>query len=390
MGFAEIIRSIDWEPWIRSSLSPDPLPLERVIRERRQGPGAFATLISPAAESRLEDLCRLSRSITQQRFGRGIRLFAPLYLSNECINNCGYCGFSRDNPILRTTLTLEEVRQEARSLGAEGFRNLLLVSGEHPRFVSGGYLEDCLAALGPDFPGLSLEVAPMETSEYRSMVAAGAEGLVVYQETYQRERYRQLHTAGPKKDFDWRLDTPQRAYRAGFRRLGIGALFGLSDWRREALALAAHADHLLRACWKAQLTIACPRLRPCAGSFQPSHPLSDRRLVLLTAALRIAFPDAGLVLSTREPARLRDGLFPLGVTLASAGSHTEPGGYTGAGRPGLHRTQRGRRLSAGDSAEGATGQFDIADRRPPGEIARRIRSLGYDPIWKDWDRALCA
>src|SRR5207244_1825500 len=193
-----------------------------------------------------------------------------------------------------------------------------------------------------EIPGMSLEGGPMETEEYRPIVAAGAEGLVVYQETYDRAIYAHMHTAGPKRNFDWRMETAERAYAAGFRRLGIGALFGLSDWRLEAISVAAHARYLLRNCWKAQVTVSLPRLRPCAGAFQPLTNLSDRELVQLVCAFRLMFPDAGLVLSTREPARLRDGLMPLGITLLSAGSHTEPGGYTGAGRSKLHHTERGR------------------------------------------------
>ena len=355
----------------------------------------FAVLISPAAAELLEPLTRRSQQLTQRRFGKTIRLFAPLYLSNECINNCKYCGFSRDNPILRVTLSVEEVLEEARSLLAQGFRNLLLVSGEHPKFVSNGYMEECVRALHQCAPSVSLEVGPMETEHYRPLVEAGAEGLVVYQETYDREVYGQVHTAGPKRDFDWRMETPQRAYAAGFRRIGIGALYGLSDWRLEALALAAHAEYLLRTCWKAQLTISLPRLRPCAGEFEPLTQISDRELVQLVCALRLMFPDVGLVLSTREPAKLRDGLIRLGITLMSAGSHTEPGGYTGAGRDKLHHTQRGRiiELGASEWAEAgpnahATGQFNIADDRSPDEVAELIRRLGYEPVWKDWDAAL--
>ena len=224
---------------------------------------------------------------------------------------------------------------------------------------------------------------------------AGAEGLVVYQETYDRAVYDAMHTAGPKRNFDWRLETPQRAYAAGFRRLGIGALYGLSDWRLEAIGVAAHAQYLLRTCWKAQLTISLPRLRPCAGEFQPLTQMTDREIVQLVCAFRLMFPDAGLVLSTREPAKLRDGLIPLGITLMSAGSHTEPGGYTGAGREKVHHTQRGRIVELGASewaAAGpevrATGQFDIADDRSPLEVAELIRRLGYEPVWKDWEAAL--
>src|SRR5262245_17007591 len=183
---------------------------------------------------------RRSQALTQQRFGKVIRLFAPLYLSNECINNCKYCGFSRDNPILRVTLSLDEVLREAQALKEQGFRNLLLVAGEHPKFVAHEYLADCVRVLHEEFPSVSLEVGRMETEKYRPICAAGAEGLVVYQETYDRAIYSQVHTSGPKRDFDGRLETPERAYAAGFRRLGIGALYGLGNWRLEAISVAAH------------------------------------------------------------------------------------------------------------------------------------------------------
>ena len=349
----------------------------------------FAFLLSPAAGEQIEALCRQSQLITQQRFGKVIRLFAPLYLSNECINNCDYCGFSRDNPILRLTLSVDEVVREARALKDQGFRTILLVAGEHPKFVSSSYLADCVRALHAEIPGIALEVGPMETDDYRPLVNAGAEGLVVYQETYDRTVYARVHTAGPKKDFDWRLETPERAYAAGFRRLGIGALHGLSDWRLEAICLAAHAEYLLRNCWKAQLTIAFPRLRPCAGEFEPLTHMTDRELVQIICAFRLKFPDVGMVLSTRERAKLRDGLIPLGITSMSAGSHTEPGGYTGAGRENLHLTERGRIVElASGASEWATRQFDIADQRSPREVAETIRQLGYEPVWKDWDAAL--
>ena len=274
------------------------------------------------------------------------------------------------------------------------FRNLLLVAGEHPKFVSNGYLEDCVRAVRAEagVPSVSLEVGPMESDEYRPLVAAGTEGLVVYQETYHRPTYQEMHTAGPKRDFDWRLDCPERAYAAGFRRLGVGALFGLHDWREEAAALAAHIDHLLRHCWKAQITVSLPRLRPAAGGFAPRFPFDDRELVQLLCALRITFPEIGIVLSTRESPALRDALIPLGVTTISAGSHTEPGGYTGAGREDLHLTVRGRRCETPDALAvdaHAEGQFDIADQRTPREMARTLRDRhGLEPVWKDWDEAL--
>jgi 2-iminoacetate synthase len=423
VSFVAEFNSLLVQTLLRRSLDASADSVRESLAKSKLSLTDLAHLLSPAALEFPEILSQRSHQLTQQRFGRVIRLFAPLYLSNECVNNCQYCGFSRDNPILR-------VKQEADALRKQGFRNILLVAGEHPKFVSNNYLRDCIAALHPDWPGISLEVGPLETADYRPLVTAGADGLVVYQETYDRKIYADMHTAGPKRNFDWRLEAPERAYAAGFRRLGISPLYGLADWRFEAICAAAHADYLLRNCWKAQLTISLPRLRPCAGEFQPLTRMSDRDLAQLVCAFRLMFPDVGLVLSTREPAKLRDGLIPLGVTMMSAGSHTEPGGYTGAGREKLHQTVRGRiveldapvspklqidsegasewatpipvgrassSLNAGsvasphqNHATNATGQFDVADERPPQEVADLIRRLGYEPVWKDWDAALTA
>jgi 2-iminoacetate synthase len=352
----------------------------------------FAALLAPKSPSQLEAMVRESRAITRRNFGRTMRLFAPLYVSNECVNNCQYCGFSRDNPILRTTLTTDQVITEARHLVAQGFRNILLVAGEHPRFVSDGYLEACIRAIRSFVPTIGIEVGPMEAPEYQRMVEAGAEGLVVYQETYDRDVYAVMHTAGPKKDFDWRLACPERGYLGGFRRIGIGALFGLSDWRLEALRLAAHLEHLYKHCWKATFTVAFPRLRPAAGGFHPLTDFPDHALVQTLAAFRLTFPEVGIVMSTREPAAFRDAVAPLGVTIMSAGSHTEPGGYTGAGSDDLHLTVKGRRVELNDKPDEARaeGQFGIADERSPAIVADRLRALGLDPVWKDWDPSILA
>ena len=352
----------------------------------------MAALLAPQPPAGLEALARESQALTRRQFGRTMRLFAPLYLSNECVNNCRYCGFSRDNPILRVTLSIDQVVREARHLAAQGFRNVLLVAGEHPRFVSEGYLEQCIAAIRDFIPTVGIEVGPTETPEYARLVQAGCEGLVVYQETYDRAVYAEMHTAGPKRDFDWRLACPERGYAAGFRRIGVGALFGLAEWRQEALRLAAHLEHLHRTCWKAHFTVAFPRLRPAAGGFKPLTEFSDAALVQVVCAFRLCFPEVGIVLSTREPPALRDALAPLGVTMMSAGSHTEPGGYTGAGADDLHLTVRGRRVTAGKEAEcgKAEGQFGIADERSPKEVAAMLAGQGLDPVWKDWDPAILA
>lgn len=396
MSFAVQLRDLPVAEVLKTLPDVSGEAVQESLAKERPGWRDFANLISPAASERLESLCQKSRALTLQRFGKVIRLFAPLYLSNECINRCLYCGFSRDNQIVRITLTPDEVLREAKVLIGEGFRNLLLVAGEHPKHISLPYLKQCVGTLHPLVAGISLEVGPMEAEDYTQLVNAGAEGLVVYQETYDPEVYAQVHLAGPKRHFDWRLETPERGYVAGFRRLGIGALHGLSDWRFEALCLAAHAAYLLRHCWKAQITISMPRLRPHAGSFQPLTHMADRDLVQLTAALRICFPEVSLVLSTREKANLRDGLVQMGITMISAGSHTEPGGYTGIAKPCQNASSspahgislEGHLPADAQSKSGATAQFDIADTRSSQEVARVLQGLGLEPVWKDWDTEL--
>ena len=366
--------------------------LDNLALKKSELVNRFEHLIAPKSDREFEAMAQTSRALTLQNFGRTMRLFAPLYLSNECINNCRYCGFSRDNPILRVTLNVDEVVAEAQHLARQGFRQILLVAGEHPKFAGRDYLAECVRALAPDFSSISIEVGPMETEDYVPIVEAGAEGLVVYQETYNRGIYAEMHTAGPKRDFNFRLECAERAYTAGFRRLGIGALIGLSRWQDEAVALAGHLEHLFKHCWQAQITVSLPRLRPAAGEFRPLFSMTDRELAQLVCALRITFSQLGIVLSTRECAPLRDSLVLIGVTMMSAGSHTEPGGYTRRGRAHLHRTLRGR-IVAPEFQDGedqlATGQFEISDERAPAEIAAILRRRGLDPVWKDWDQALC-
>jgi len=358
----------------------------------------FSRLLEPAGDVDLHARAAEAERLTARHFGRVQRLFAPLYVSNECVNNCRYCGFSRDNPILRLTLAVDQVVREARHLHRQGFRNVLLVAGEHPKFVNDGYLQECVRAIRGFIPTVGIEVGPMEDHQYRELVRAGAEGLVVYQETYHRGIYTNLHTAGPKKDYAWRLACPERAYAGGFRRIGIGALFGLADWRTEALSLAAHLEWLQRHCWKAQFTVSFPRIRPHAGmeSFQPDprHALADREWIQMLVAFRLCFPHVGIVVSTREAPALRDVVVRCGATHFSAGSHTEPGGYTGEGADDLHLTIRGRRVELeaekAASCSRATGQFGIADERAPGEFAGMLRAAGYEPVWKDWEETILA
>lgn len=328
----------------------------------------FAALLSAPAAGRLEELAQRSQRITRARFGATVRLFSPLYLSNECVSTCTYCGFSAGNDIARRTLSVDQVRREATELYQRGFRHILLVAGEHARIVSKAYLEECAAAVAPLFAQVSVEVQVWDTETYRRLVAAGCDGVIVYQEVYDQGTYPLVHLKGKKRNYAWRLAAPDRAAEAGMRRLGIGALLGLHpDWRSEAIAVAAHASALIRRWWRCEVSVALPRLRPAAGGYQPADPVDDASFVQLLCALRIALPDVGVTLSTRERAELRDGLVPLGITSMSAGSHTEPGGYA----------------EESDSEP----QFEISDTRSPAEVAAALRSLGLDPVWKDWQRA---
>lgn len=341
--------------------------VDRALQRGRPGLADFAALLSAPAGARLEELAQRANRITRARFGAAVRLFAPLYLSNECVSTCTYCGFSAGNEIARRTLTVDEVRREAGELHRRGFRHILLVAGEHARIVSKGYLEECVAAVAAEFAQVSVEVQVWDTDTYRRLVAAGCDGVVVYQEVYDRATYPQVHLKGKKRNYAWRLAAPDRAAEAGMRRLGIGALLGLHpDWRSEAISLAAHASGLIHRWWRCEVSVALPRLKPAAGGFQPTDPVDDRSFVQLLCALRIALPDVGVTLSTREPATFRDSLVPLGITSMSAGSHTEPGGY------------------AEDSA--AEPQFEISDTRSPAEVAQALRAAGLDPVWKDWQR----
>jgi 2-iminoacetate synthase len=331
-----------------------------------QHPGidTLPALLSPAATGRIEELAQAARAVTLQRFGRAVRMFAPLYVSNACLSSCTYCGFSKGLDVVRRTLSVDEVRAEAETLTAQGFRHLLLVAGEHRIEVSADYLVACVEALRGLVPSISIETQTWSDDTYLRLVDAGLEGVVHYQETYDRERYAQTHVAGWKRDYDRRLSSTERAAEAGVRRLGIGALLGLgSDWRADVLAVAHHATWLQREYWRTEVTVALPRIKPSASGFQPVVAVSDPEYVQALAALRLAAPEAGIVLSTREPAALRDGLVRIAVTTMSAGSSTEPGGYT---TPGT-----------------AQEQFAVSDERTPAAIADMLDAAGYEPVWKD-------
>ncbi|OGQ94775.1 MAG: thiamine biosynthesis protein ThiH [Deltaproteobacteria bacterium RIFOXYD12_FULL_57_12] len=345
--------------------APTAADIERVLRSPHLEAADLAALLSPAADAFLSAMARRSAALTSQRFGRVTQLYAPLYLSNLCVNRCSYCGFAADNRISRRVLTIDEAIAEAAILQERGFNHILLVSGEAPKALGVDYLEALALRLRDRFAAISIEVQPLETDEYARLFAAGITGVAIYQETYDRTTYQQVHLAGKKCDFDFRLATPARAAAGGMREVGIGVLLGLADWRAEGLALGLHLAWLRRQFWRTALTVSFPRLRPAAGDFQPLVAVTERDLAHLIFALRIFDPDVGVVLSTREEPRFRDGMIGLGPTRYSAGSCTVPGGYA-------HPELDGE-------------QFAVGDHRSLQEVCAAIRQKGYDPVRKDWD-----
>jgi 2-iminoacetate synthase len=345
--------------------------VERVLSQRA-GVYSFEkliTLISPAAGDYLEDMAVAARQLTIQRFGRTIQLYAPLYVSNFCSNSCVYCGFNKQTVFDRRRLTVDEAVADAEIIGAEGFRDILLVSSEDRKFISVDYLCELAGRLRGKFSSIGVEIYQLTQDEYAKLFAAGVDSVTLYQETYDRGDYAKFHPAGAKADYDKRLETPSLAAAAGMRQIGLGALLGLTDWRGEVLGLAEHGHFLMKRYWQSRVSFSFPRMRPAhdvqASEFE--HMVSDKELVQMVLALRLVFADAGLVLSTRESSEFRDSMIGLGITRMSAGSRTEPGGYSEHGA--------------------AVEQFQISDDRSAAKVAEVIKSKGFEAVWKDWDSA---
>ena len=367
-SYLELFHQTHWNEIASIIHKTETSDVERALDS--QGAGGlrdFAALMSPlAAQHYLEPMARLSHRLTTQRFGRVVRLFAPMYLSNECNNVCDYCGFSLGNAIPRKTLSMGETLREAGILKQHGFDHVLLVTGESGRKVGVDYLARSLSVLRPHFSNLSIEVQPLHQKEYEDLIDKGLHAVLVYQETYEEDSYQRHHLKGRKRNFDWRLGTPDRLGQAGIKKIGLGCLFGLTeDWRTDAYFAAQHLGYLERAYWKTTYSMSFPRLRPCAGEKPPVVTLKDRDMVQLLCAFRIFSHELELSLSTRESSAFRENLLPLGVTTMSAGSKTNPGGYT--------------------DPEEALEQFEVSDQRSPAEVCHMLEQKGYDPVFKDWD-----
>lgn len=324
-------------------------------------------LLSPAASKQIRSLASRAHDITIQRFGKIISFYVPMYLSNECSNSCVYCGFNTSKKFARTTLSGAEIQKELKKIKTLGFDSILLLTGEAPSRAGTDYIAEAIKMAKEHFTFVGLEIYPMSTEEYGKLVDAGANGLTIYQETYDSAIYDAMHIKGKKKDFAWRLEAPERALEAGFRKIGLGALLGLSDWRFEAAMLAYHIDYLTKKFWKSDITLSFPRINPVETSFHIPYPVDNKSLIQMICALRLYLNDVGFIISTRETPEIRDHLISLCTTQISAGSKTNPGGY-----------------SLQDDSE---NQFDISDTRDLEKMMEVVRSKGYDPVIKDWEQS---
>lgn len=370
-GFVDVIERYSWEGTTDAIASATLADARRVLARAKVGvtlsPDEFAILISPAAAPLLEEMAQLSQQITRRRFGLTMSMYIPMYVSNACTNKCVYCGFNHDNKFERTTLSLDDVRQECEAIKELGpFENLLVVSGEYPALCGVDYLEQVLRVARPMFANLTLEVQPLKTEQYKQLVGAGLNGVVCFQETYHREAYKKYHPRGMKSHYAWRLNGFDRMGQAGVHKIGLGVLIGLEDWRTDLTMLARHLRYLQKKYWRTRYAVNFPRMRPSESGYQPNVVMTDRELAQLTFAFRIFDHDIDISWSTRESPALRDNMAPLGVTSMSAGSQTEPGGY---------------RVSPQ-----ALEQFEVSDSRTPAEVTAAIRAHGLEPVWKDWDK----
>ena len=358
----------EWQPRLPDSswTSYRGVDVERVLARETLRPEDLAILLSPAALSYLEPMAKKAHALTLRNFGHTIGLFTPLYLANFCTNQCVYCSFHAGNNITRCKLTLEQVLKEGKAISTTGLQHLLLLTGESRTQSGPAYIEENVRALRPMFASLGLEVYPLSTEEYTRLGKAGIDSVTLFQETYDEITYALVHPAGPKRNYHNRLEAPDRACEAGISSVNIGALLGLSDWRRDAFYSAIHADYLQRTYPGVEVSISVPRLRPYAGSFKSSAaPVTDEVLVQIILAYRLFLPRAGITLSTRESPQMRENLLPLGITRLSAGSLTSVGGYSETDNVG-------------------SAQFEIADERSVPEVVQMIRAKGYLPAFCDW------
>jgi 2-iminoacetate synthase len=366
-SFSDIFSAQDWDTVKESIYSKTAEDVHAARNKTKRTLEDFKAMISPAAAPFLEQMAAISHAITRKRFGNTIQMYIPLYLSNECQNICTYCGFSMDNKMRRITLTEKQILDEVAIIKSYGYDHVLLVTGEANKTVGVPYFEKILKLIQPHFSHISMEVQPLDQEDYAKLIPLGLNTVLVYQETYHQENYKLHHPKGKKSNFHYRLQTPDRLGKAGIYKIGIGVLIGLEDWRTDSFFNALHLDYLEKTYWQTKYAISFPRLRPFTGNLEPKVNMSDRELVQLICAYRIYNEEVELSMSTRESEKFRDNIVKLGITSMSAGSKTDPGGYA--------------------SDIEALEQFEISDERTPSEIAEMLKTQGYEPVWKDWDRS---
>ena len=357
--------------------NPDPLRVREIIAKAYElkglTPGEVAILLQTEDDDLIGAILQAAHKIKKDIYGNRLVLFAPLYIANLCANNCLYCGFRRDNKELnRVALTMEQIRKEVEVLEREGHKRLLMLCGEHPSRSSLEYFMEAIETAysvktekGGEIRRINVEIAPLEVDEYRALKKTGIGTVVLFQETYHHETYKIMHPSGPKKDFARRLTAMHRAQEGGVDDVGIGALFGLYDYKYEVLGLLLHALQLEKDCGVGPHTISIPRLEPAfnaPAAIAPPHPVSDHDFKKLVAIIRMAVPYTGMILSTRENPELRSEVFAYGVSQISAGSRTNPGGY-----------------QEDSSDRFRAAQFNLGDTRTLDEVILDISRHGHIP-----------
>lgn len=348
-----------WQFWEQVKISE----VKTVLSKKKLMKNDYLILLAPIAETVLEELAQRANALTTQYFGKTVQLFTPLYLANYCVNNCVYCGFKVNNELKRHKLNECELRAEAEMIASTGLSHILILTGEDKKQTPVAYIVQAIKILKEYFSSISIEIYPLTVEEYQEVKNAGCDGMTIYQEVYNKNVYQKMHLAGPKTDYLFRLDAPERACKANLRTVTIGALLGLDFWRIEAFFTGIHALYLQKKYQKIEIAIAPPRIRPQLGGFEPTEYVNDKNVVQYITAFRLLMPNNGITVSSREHADFRDNLIKLGLTKMSAGVSTAVGGH---------------------SNKEETGQFDIADERSVDEITNALYQNGYQPIFKDW------
>lgn len=332
----------------------------------------LAILLQSNAPEVREAIFETARAVKERVYGTRMVFFAPLYVSNACVNNCLYCGFRKDNKELkRRVLSMEEIEKEIKILLDQGHKRILLVAGEHPKLNNIDYVVQAVNTIYQTSSGnasirrVNVNCAPLSIEEYRRLKESNIGTYQLFQETYHNETYRQMHPSGPKALYGWRIEAPSRAMEAGIDDVGIGPLFGLFDWKFEVMATLMHAQYLDGKYGVGPHTISVPRLEPALNApvaMNPPFQITDDDMKMIVATLRLAVPYTGIILSTRERPEFRDQLFALGVSQTSAGSRTSPGGYSDA-----------------EAHKPDAEQFSIGDTRDLAELTCQMCREGYIP-----------